>query len=82
MLRGGNPQNFQGSLNIAIAINDIRRLGREAREKSGDLSQFDFEGNYSHYMFDYIELADYVTQFPQGSVHIQGPEKWAACLPD
>ena len=40
------------------------------------------KGNYAHYRLDFIELSDYLSQFGQGSVHIQVPGKGADWWPD
>ena len=66
---------------MSCAINDISRLGAAA-PKSEDLSRFKFVSNYSHYKLDYIEVAGFLSEFPQGFASTQGPGKGSDWWPN
>ena len=63
---GGNPDNFDGTLTLTCAVNEIRRLNQKAKGNAE-------HANYGHFLSDFIELPDYLSRFPQGSVRVFGP---------
>ena len=69
------------SKSMVCAVNDIRRI-KKMNEYCKNLDKFDFEVNYSHMKLDYIELDDFLSTFPIGSVSITGPGKGIGWWPD
>ena len=67
---------------VVCSVNDYRRISSKARKKAANLENFNFEDNYHHFMNDFVELADLLSQFPQGSVFTLGPGQGSMWWPE